>query len=155
MNFVAFKEKNEVYMKFFYLVLCAIFSAFIVFIFTFLQEDTKILKVNNVSIKSEIAVTPSERKLGLSHRKLLKKGRGLLFIFEEEGYHSFWMKDMNFSIDILWIDAKKKIVHIEHSISPKSFPKSFSSKTKSQYVLEIPARYSSENNIKVGDVFKW
>ena len=77
-----------------------------------------------------------------------------IFIFENEEIHSFWMKDMLFSIDILWIDSNFKIVHIENGVSPESYPKIFTPNTKSLYVLEISAGQVNILNMKVGDFIK-
>ena len=104
------------------------------------------------SIVVEVADTESARIKGLSGRQSLGDNRGLLFVFETDGYHSMWMKDMNFAIDILWINAEGKIVTIAPSVGPESYPDSFSPTSKARYVLEIPASYTEIYNIKEGDV---
>src|SRR3989304_6446445 len=67
--------------------------------------------IAGTTINVEIAQTEAEREQGLSGHKPLADDEGMLFIFDKPGYHGFWMKDMLFSIDIIWISADKKIVH--------------------------------------------
>ncbi len=100
------------------------------------------------SIEVEIADTPEKQRLGLSGREELEQGKGMLFVYPFEDERSFWMKDMNFSIDIIWIDKDFKITHIESSMSPETFPKSFSA--RAQYVLELPAEDTERRGFQVG-----
>ena len=75
----------------------------------------------------------------------------MIFVFEKVGNYGFWMKDMNFPLDILWINDNFKVVGIEKNLATSTYPKSFGSKYKAMYVLEISAGYSNKNNIKIGD----
>ena len=61
------------------------------------------------------------------------------------------MKDMNFPLDILWINDNFEIVGIEKKILPQTYPKIFGEKYLSSYVLEVSAGYCDKNNIKIGD----
>src|SRR3989344_9087768 len=98
----------------------------------------------------EVARTKMELERGLSLHIPLLDNQGMLFVFPKEDIHRFWMKDMSFSIDIVWIDSKLKIVGIEKNISPDTYPKTFSPETKSRYVLEIPAGQADFLSLKVG-----
>ena len=80
----------------------------------------------------------------------LTEGEGMLFVFETDDLHSFWMRDMLFSIDILWIAMDGTVVHIEPSVSPDSFPQTFTPPTPARYVLEVPAGFATEHGIEVG-----
>ncbi len=108
------------------------------------------IKIGEVSLWADIADNNCKRSLGLSGKRSLNE-EGMLFVFERIGNYSFWMKDMNFPIDILWINEEFEIVGIEKNLLPSTFPKSFGEKYLAMYVLEIPALYSEKNNIKVGD----
>ena len=109
------------------------------------------LKVNNTYINVEIADTAEERARGLSGRSSISEGDGMLFIFDKPAFHSFWMKEMNFPIDIIWIGEDYKIVDITKSVFPDSFPQTFQSQAPVKYVLEVSAGLSDRRNIKVGD----
>ena len=116
----------------------------------------QVLVLNGQEIQAEVAETPEQRIKGLSYRKEpLKKGEGMLFIFEKDDNYRIWMKAMFFSIDILWITYEKQIAHIEHTVSPESYPSAFTSPEPVRYVLELPAGYAQEQGIKIGDTVDW
>ena len=93
-----------------------------IFLFFFLLTTSRVfspvrfLKVGSKIILVEIARTPKERQQGLQNRSHLAQDRGMFFIFKEEGYHSFWMKDTYIPLDIAFIDKNKVIVDIQEMI---------------------------------------
>jgi len=99
----------------------------------------------------DIADNNCKRELGLSNRISIKSEGGMIFIFEKAGNYGFWMKDMNFPIDILWINDDFNVVGIEKDVSTSTYPKSFGEGYSAKYVLELSAGYSDKNNIKVGN----
>ncbi len=107
--------------------------------------------INNSEIEVELADTQEKRIQGLSGREFLDEDKGMFFIFDEVGEYSFWMKDMNFSIDIIWIGEDLEIVGIEENISPESFPRSFLPPMPIKYVLETNVGWAEKNNIQIGD----
>jgi len=107
--------------------------------------------INSKKISVDIADNECKEVLGLSERNSLNDGEGMFFVFDNQNYYPFWMKDMNFPIDILWINDSFKIVGIEKNVSPDTYPQYFGAEFFSKYILEIPAFYSDRNNIKVGD----
>ncbi len=113
--------------------------------------DQKYIKINEEIIKVDISNNDCKRILGLSGRKELKNDTGMLFAFQREGSHGFWMKDMNFSIDILWIDKDLNIVGIEENVATSTYPKILGERYFSSYVLEISSGYSTKNKIEVGN----
>lgn len=104
----------------------------------------------------ELALTDDEMRTGLMEHDELPEGRGMLFVFEKSKQVSFWMKNVEFPIDIVWLDSDKRIVHIEKEVPPcpaeqKSCP-SYSPNTDAKYVIELPAGFSNDNNLKIGDI---
>ncbi len=99
----------------------------------------------------EVVDSAEERIKGLSGKESLEPNQGMFFIFDEPDYHSIWMKDMNFSIDIIWINDQDEIVYIEQNVSPETYPKSFVPKQKALYVLEVNAGFVKKSGIQVGD----
>ena len=92
-------------------------------------------------ISVEIAETADKRAEGLMFRKSLKADQGMLFIFPEMGYWTFWMKNTLIPLDILWMDELGKILHVESQVpictkTDDSCPR-YSSTRESLYVLEI------------------
>lgn len=67
------------------------------------------------TIFAEIANTPNQRSTGLMYRTQIAHDRGMIFTFPEPGSWTFWMKNTKMALDILWIDGKGKIVHIQHA----------------------------------------
>jgi uncharacterized membrane protein (UPF0127 family) len=107
--------------------------------------------VGEKSVAVEIADSDEKRVRGLSGKDYLDDNHGMFFIFEEPDYYSIWMKSMNFSIDIIWINEEKEIVYIEQNISPKTYPKSFIPTQKALYILEVNAGFVKKAGIKIGD----
>ncbi len=99
----------------------------------------------------EIADTPALQERGLSYRGELPTNTGMIFIFPVPGMYYFWMKDMNFPIDIIWLDKNKKVVHIEENLSPKTYPESFGPTSLTQYVIELQAGVVKTIGLQVGD----
>ncbi len=120
-----------------------------------LSIDTPTPSAATTTVRAEfsvdLALTEEERVQGLSGRAGLPTDTGLLFVFDRPDFYSIWMKDMNFSIDILWIDEDLRITHIEKNVSPQTFPKTFSSEVPSRFVLELPAGTVNNSDILVGD----
>ncbi len=92
--------------------------------------------------------------LGLSYRKTIGKYDGMLFIFPESGNHGFWMKDMNFPIDIVWFSDDFSVIGIEKYVSTSTYPRVFGQELNSKYVLEMNSGTAEKNNLKVGDKIK-
>lgn len=114
--------------------------------------ETKFIKINEAEFLVQIADEPHEYQRGLSGRDSLGENEGMLFVFEKPDFHSFWMKDMKFSIDIVWIDENLKVIGVEPELSPQSFPKTFAPPRPVRYVLEIKSGAAEEKNIKIGDI---
>jgi hypothetical protein len=112
---------------------------------------TSIIKIGGKTIKVELARSPQEKEVGLSGRQSLPPDQGLLFIFDKPRYYPFWMKDMKFPIDIVWLDKNGFVIDITKNLQPSSFPQRVTSKSPSQFVLELNANFTEQNNIKIGD----
>lgn len=109
------------------------------------------VSMNEKEFTAFISDTAELRSRGLSGFSRLRDDEAMIFIFDAEGMWDFWMKDMNFSIDMVWLDTDKSIVGIEKSVSPDTFPKSFSAGVKSMYVLEFNSGTVEKLGIKIGD----
>ena len=92
---------------------------------------------------------------GLSGRMSLDEDRGMLFVFQKPDKYNFWMKDMLFPIDIIWFDQNFKIIYVEKSVSPQTYPKIFTPGFNSLYVLEISAGQVQKLGIQIGDEAKF
>jgi hypothetical protein len=117
------------------------------------DKYTQVFLPGGEVIYAELAVTDQERQQGLMFREGINPDQGMLFVFEREGIHSFWMKNMKFSIDILWLDRDKRIVHIEKKVPPclREECPSYSPPVFSKYVLEIKEGYAEEYELELYD----
>jgi uncharacterized protein len=103
---------------------------------------------------------PTARELmakGLAVKNELREDESMLFVFEEPSRHSFWMKDMRFPIDILWIDSNGRVVHIEQNLQPCPLVlvcPGYAPALDSQYVLETVSGFSQRHNIGLGTEVK-
>ena len=107
-----------------------------------------------IKIDIEIADNDYERQLGLMNRQSMEEMQGMLFIFPEERYQSFWMMNTLFSLDILFINSQKEIVTIHKNTIPLS-EQSYPSSEPAIYVLEVNAGFCERHNVKLGDKVFW
>ncbi len=106
-------------------------------------------------IFAEMAETDAQMSKGLGDRASLPSNQGMLFVFAEPGVYAFWMKDMHFALDMVWIDASKKVVSINRDISPNTYPTTFQPSTRISYVLELNAGGAKKYGITVGTVLSF
>lgn len=111
----------------------------------------QIAVVGGTPVQVEIADTRPARAQGLSARESLTKGSGMLFVYEEPQRPGFWMRDMRFAIDIIWIGADRRVVDITPNLTPDTYPQVFRPNQPIQYVLEINTGFAKEYGIKLGD----
>ncbi len=110
-----------------------------------------LLAVASTTLSVEVARSDVEREKGLSGRAGLAPGKGMLFVFPVAEPYGFWMPNMNFAIDIIWIDADKKIVYIVPNATPESYPHVFAPPARALYVLEVPTGDAARYGWKAGD----
>lgn len=113
-------------------------------------ESDSIIK----SIDIEIADDDYQTQTGLMYRNSMEKNQGMLFVFPDEQYHSFYMKNTKIPLDIIYIGADKKIVSIQKNAQPMD-DSSLPSNAPAQYVLEINAGLSDAWNLEVGDKIEY
>ena len=105
----------------------------------------------------EIASNPESRAQGLMFRESLAAGRGMLFLFPHPSVESFWMKNCNFPIDIVWMDAGRKVIYVNAHTPPcKDDPcPTYGPKTECQFVLEIGDGAAAKERIVPGAILKF
>lgn len=98
------------------------------------------------SFKVELAMTNEERSRGLMYRKSMSEDSGMLFIFKDNGDHTFWMKNTYIPLDMIFINSDLEVVGVYKNAVPLS-EESISVKKASRYVLEINAGLSDKYGI--------
>jgi len=116
---------------------------------------TTTLKVGSQVITVAIADNENKQEVGLGGLDSMPEDSGMLFSFSNSDYRDFWMKDMKFQLDIIWLDENAVITHISKNLSPDTYPKIFSSPKPSLYVLEVNAGFTDKYGIKIGDRVKF
>lgn len=112
------------------------------------------LTIGSTTLEVEIADTDPARIKGLSGRKSLPNLTGMLFIFPDSSLRSFWMNEMLFDLDIIWINDGQVVELSQKIPSPKNNNGTtfkINSSFPAQWVLEVPAGFIATHNIKVGD----
>lgn len=124
----------------------------VLFIVSCSQKYEKIC-IKGICLKAELALTQDQRNRGLMYRDRLKDTEAMLFIFPEERILSFWMKNMRFPLDIIWLNKEKVIVDISNDLSPCDEYEcaSISPNAKAKFVIEVTAGFVQKNKILVGD----
>ncbi len=92
-----------------------------------------------VPVTFELADTSLERELGLSGRVEIPRNYAMLFVFDSPARYSFWMKDMQVSIDIIWLDENHVVTKVDEAVSPDTFPTLYYPPNPTRYVLETAA----------------
>jgi hypothetical protein len=117
------------------------------------EDYIQVFFPNGKIITAELAASDAERARGLMNREIINPDQGMLFVFDYEGVHSMWMKNMLIPLDFLWLDREQRIVHIEENVPPcKRDPcPSYASKIPAMYVLELKAGSIKQNGLNLYD----
>jgi len=103
-------------------------------------------------VRTEIVSERRDRNRGLSGRLSLPADAGMLFVFSKDDRWGFWMPDMHFPIDMIWVDVNASIVHVEHGVPPcgdEGCP-TYIPAEPARYVLEVNAGVAREHGLEVG-----
>lgn len=124
----------------------------ITFLDTWVRKEITLVTPKK-SISVEVVDTVESRELGLSGRGHVSRD-GMLFVFDFPGKYAFWMKDMTFPLDIIWISSAGIVVHVEKNVTPESYPKTVVNNIEAKYVLELPIGKADEYGITLGSKIK-
>jgi len=109
--------------------------------------------IRSVCFDAEIAVTADERARGLMFRAALPPDHGMLFVFPQEGRHTFWMKNTRIELDIVFIGADRRVVSITRRASPcrKEPCEQYAPQGPAGYALEIAGGLAARYGFAAGD----
>ena len=115
------------------------------------DKFVKVYLPDGFAVTAELAVTDEARQQGLMYREKMAENQGMLFVFEGEDIHAFWMKNMRFAIDIIWLDSQKRIVHLESSVPPCAGGPcpSYVPKSSAMYVLELDSGAAERHGLEL------
>jgi uncharacterized membrane protein (UPF0127 family) len=115
-------------------------------------ENTVTIDGNIIDV--DVSTTTAEIDQGLQNRPTLGASQGMLFIFNHSAIYRFWMPNMNFPLDMIWIGSNMQVVDITKDAPPLPDPTNpiwYTPSVPAQYVLEVNADYSDEHDIQPGD----
>jgi YVTN family beta-propeller protein len=109
-----------------------------------------------IPVYVDVANDPEEQSRGLMFRKSMEWNNGMLFVFEDIEYLSFWMKNTYIPLDMIFVDKDLRIVDIKEDVQPcplqEDICPSYPSKQPAKYVLEVNAGFVQQNGIRVGNI---
>ncbi|MFC1594176.1 DUF192 domain-containing protein [Candidatus Omnitrophota bacterium] len=105
----------------------------------------------------EIASTPEQQARGLMLRKQLDRDKGMLFVFEREERHAFWMKNTLIPLDIIWLDKDRSVVFIHRNAQPcrEDYCPQISPEKEALFVVELNAGSVDTLGLKTGDTMEF
>jgi uncharacterized membrane protein (UPF0127 family) len=122
---------------------------FIIFLKHFQKYKYVDVGIGSLNIKAKISDTLTKKIIGLMYEKNISSKEGMIFIFNKETNIPIWMRNMKFSIDVLWLDSNKKIVHIEKNLKPARMLdfRTYGGHIKARYVVEIKSGLVKKHHI--------
>ena len=119
------------------------------------------IKIDDVVLEVQIADTDARRARGLMFQDQLPFDQGMLLVFDSDDRRSIWMLNMQFALDVFWIDGDGKIVHLEKDVPPcktaletVTCPSYIGEGEDIQYVLEVTAGFIDKHNITTDSVME-
>ena len=115
------------------------------------------VRIDGLVVRAELATTVEERAQGLSGRGSLPEDGGMLFVFPEEQRPAFWMRDMRFPLDFIWISRDYRVAALTENVpppdaglAPEDLPR-YRPDVPVRYVLEVNAGIVREYGVQAGD----
>ena len=108
------------------------------------------LTIGTTTLHAAIAASPESQAQGLSNTLQILPDQGMLFVFDSPLVPRFWMKDMRYPLDMIWIDEHKHVVDVTNDVTPDSYPQTYAPKSPVQYVLEVEAGFALKHGIVEG-----
>ena len=121
----------------------------------FPNYEKKSVLINGFKVLLAIASNDELRIKGLSGSQMLNENEGMLFMFDKPSKQGFWMNEMKYAIDIIWLDSNSSVVHIEKNLEPcKIFLVCpvYNPQVDSLYVIELSAGFVDRHSIKNGTI---
>lgn len=108
------------------------------------------LRIGDGVFAARVATSDTDRATGLSNTNNLPADQAMIFVFNSDYKWPMWMKNMNYPLDMLWLNKDKNVVHIVKNASPDSYPDKFVPNSDARYVIEVPAGTVDQKTIRIG-----
>lgn len=113
------------------------------------HDDAATVSIAGRQYQLEVVTTEQAKSQGLSDRVGMARNHGMLFQYANQGTRCFWMKDMHFPLDIIWLNAQNQVLKIESNVSPDTYPHPFCA-SPAQNVIELNA--GEARSLRVGQM---
>lgn len=124
-------------------------------------QDTGAVIIKGQRFQAEVARTPEDQARGLMYRDHLDKDRCMIFLYDQDGGHTIWMKNCLISLDVIWVKADGRIAELQRDAPPLSpmftgpdVP-TYGGKVPARHFIELPAGTLKRLGVKVGDRVGW
>lgn len=142
--------QKDSYAWFWVTLMIVAIAAGIIFLIYEMSRPKVMLHLGDGIFTARVAMTDGERTKGLSGVNELPKDKAMLFVFDQDGKHGIWMKDMEIPIDVVWLDRERRVVYIAREVLPESYPEVYRSNIPARYVVEFAAGTVQERAIRIG-----
>jgi hypothetical protein len=117
----------------------------------------RIILPDHSAVIVEVASDDPTREQGLMYRDHMAENRGMIFLFAQAGEYPFWMKNTLIPLDMIWMDAAHRIVHIAHDVPPcKADPcPNYPPNAHASSVLELAGGVAAKHHLRDGDVLRF
>jgi uncharacterized protein len=120
------------------------------------QPQVNTVCIRKACVRVKLAQDQDSREMGLMFKKPLAYREGMLFVFERPDRYGFWMKNVSFPIDIIWISPNKTVVDMKSEAPPcQGFCQTYFPASAALYVLEVSAGFAREEGIQIGDTVRF
>lgn len=116
-----------------------------------MSSTTATMHLGTGKFSVRVADTEPKRIQGLSGTDNLPPDEAMLLAFDTDGRWGIWMKDMNYALDIVWLDESKQVIDYVLNVPPSSYPRVFVPKKKARYVVELASGTVNERSIRIGE----
>lgn len=139
----------------FHLPVITALLALLIGVFVYKNLVTPTIKINNHTFSLILAKDEKDKQIGLSKYDKIDKDKGMLFIFDKTDFYPFWMKDMKFPIDIIFINGNKIVTIYAEVPTAKGNLVLYTPTEPADRVLEVKAQTSTKYNFRVGDTVEY
>ena len=117
----------------------------------------RVILPDGFPVDVEIAANDETREQGLMYRDNLSPGKGMIFVFTATGEYPFWMKNTLISLDMIWIDDQRRVVHVAHDVQPcRADPcTSYPPHAQARDVLELAAGSARAHRVVEGSQLRF
>lgn len=117
----------------------------------YFMPQTAVMHLGSHRFDIRIADDDRTRTQGLSGTSDIASDEAMVFIFDSNSRHGIWMKDMNYAIDVVWLDESRRVVDYVVDVTPDSYPRTFQPKEDARYIVELKSGTVRAKGIRFQD----